>query len=95
MSSERHGPYRKTYNMMSSTALPNVTFMSAPTVSPILLATLSVAWLSIPARGMIAIAFIANTVVGLTPAALTAMPTGTKTKRTLSQLESRISFDVP
>ena len=78
--------------MMSSTALPNVTFISAPTVSPILLATLSVAWLNSPARGMMAMAFIANTIVGFTPAKLTAIPTGTKTKRRLSQLESKISF---
>jgi len=33
----------KTYKIISSTALPKVTFIRAPTVSPILLATLSVA----------------------------------------------------
>jgi hypothetical protein len=33
----------KTYNIISSTAFPNVTFISAPIVSPILFATLSVA----------------------------------------------------
>ena len=50
--------------MMSSTALPNVTFIKAPTVSPRLLATLSVAWLRRPASGMMAMAFMAN----MTPA---------------------------
>jgi len=43
--------------MMSSTAFPNVTFISAATVSPHLLATLSVAWLRSPASGTMAIAF--------------------------------------
>jgi len=52
------GSYMK---IMSSTAFPNVTFISAPAVSPVRLATLSVAWLRRPARGTMAIAFIANT----------------------------------
>ena len=47
--------------MMSSTAFPNVTFIKAPTVSPIRLAMLSVAWLRSPASGTMASAFIANT----------------------------------
>ena len=51
---------------MSSTALPNVTFIRAPTVSPILEATLSVAYDSRDARGMIAIALMAKTTLGLT-----------------------------
>ena len=58
-----------TYNIISSTALPKVMFMRAPTVSPKSLATLSVAWLSSPARGIMAIAFIAKTIVLFTPAA--------------------------
>ena len=69
--------------MISSTALPNVTFISAPTVSPILLATLSVAWLRRPAKGMIAMAFIPNMIPGLRLAALAAIPTGTKTSNRL------------
>jgi len=69
--------------MISSTALPNVTFISAPIVSPILFATLSVAWLRSPANGMIAIAFIPNMIPGLRLAALDAMPIGTKTSNRL------------
>ena len=79
--------------MISSTALPNVTLSSAPIVSPSLIATLSVANDNKEASGMMAIALIANTTVGLTgaasPLALTraprTMPTGTKTNRTLIQ----------
>ncbi len=76
--------------MINSTAFPNVTFISAPIVSPILFATLSVAWLRRPASGMIAIAFIENMMTGLTPAASTAIPTGTKTSRRLIQLENKM-----
>ena len=65
--------------MISSTALPNVTFISAPTVSPILLATLSVAWLRRPAKGMIAMAFIPKMTPGCKLAAFEAIPTGTNT----------------
>ena len=78
--------------MISSTALPKVMFIRAPIVSPISLATLWVAWLNSPASGIIAIAFIANTMLLFTPAAWTAMPTGTKTKSVLSQLDSNISL---
>ena len=74
---------QRTYNIISSTALPKVTFISAPMVSPILLATLSVAWLRRPARGMIAIAFMPKTMPGFRLAALAAIPTGTTTKRIL------------
>lgn len=81
--------------MMSSTALPKVMFIRAPIVSPSSLATLSVAWLSSPARGMMAIAFIAKTIVLFTPAACTAMPTGTNPKRRLIQLENKISLQAP
>ena len=80
--------------MISSTALPKVTFMRAPIVSPSSLATLSVAWLSNPASGTIAIAFIANTMVGFTPAAFTAIPTGTNIRRILSEVDSNISLQV-
>lgn len=69
--------------MMSSTALPKVTFISAPTVSPILLATLSVAWLSKPARGTIAMAFMPKIIPGLRLAVLATIPTGTKTNKIL------------
>lgn len=69
--------------MMSSTALPKVTFISAPIVSPILLATLSVAWLSRPAKGMIAMAFMPKMIPGLRLTALATIPTGTKTNKTL------------
>lgn len=51
-------------NTINSTALPNVTFINAPTVSPRRLATLSVAWLRRAASGTIATAFMAN----ITPA---------------------------
>ena len=47
--------------MINSTALPNVTFIKAPMVSPRRQATLSVAWLRRPASGIMAIAFIAKT----------------------------------
>lgn len=80
--------------MISSTAFPKVTFMRAPIVSPSRLATLSVAWLRRPARGMIAIAFIAKTMPADAPLKLTAMPTGTKTSRILKILEKRISLTV-
>ena len=43
---------------------------------------------------MIAMAFIANTIVGLTPAKLTAIPTGTKTKSIFMILDSNISLVV-
>lgn len=69
--------------MINSTAFPNVTFIRAPIVSPIRTATLSVAWLNRPARGMIAMAFMAKTMPADAPANLTAMPTGTKTSKTL------------
>jgi hypothetical protein len=59
---------RAIMKMMSSTALPKVTFINAPTVSPMRLATLSVAWLRSPANGMIAIAFIAKMMLAGMPA---------------------------
>ena len=83
-----------TYKMISSTALPNVTFINAPTVSPKSLAILWVAWLNKPAKGTIAIAFMANTTLGFILATCRAMPTGTNIKRTLSQLESKICLHI-
>ena len=80
--------------MISSTAFPKVTFISAPMVSPILFATLSVAWLRRPARGMIAMAFIPNTIPGERLAAFAAMPIGTKTSNTLIMLESMMDLAV-
>lgn len=80
------------HKIMSSTAFPNVTFMRDPIVSPMSLATLSVAYASSPASGIMAIAFIANTIFPFTPAKWTATPTGTKIKRTLSQVENSISL---
>lgn len=77
---------RAMMKMMSSTALPNVTLSSAPIVSPSLLATLSVACDSSPARGMMAMAFMAKTMPADVPAKLTAIPTGTNTSSTLTQL---------
>lgn len=75
------------YKMISSTALPNETFNRAPKVSPRRLATLSVAWLNSPARGMMAMAFMAKMSEGLFGAAnFTAMPMGTKNSRMLTQL---------
>lgn len=89
-----------TYNMISSTALPKVTFKRAPILSPSLLATLSVANPKSEARGMMATQLMANTTVGLmelsSPArsriAPRAIPTGTKTNRTLIQLDRMMSF---
>lgn len=80
--------------MINSTALPKLTFSKAPNVSPSLCATLSVAKASIPAKGIIAMAFIAKMIVGFTPAKLTAMPTGTKIRSTLTQELRQIFFKV-
>jgi hypothetical protein len=76
----------KIMNRINSTALPKDTFSKAPSVSPSLAATLSVAWASIPARGMIAIAFMEKMMTGFRPAGFVAIPMGTKTSRTLSQV---------
>ena len=84
--------------MISSTALPKVTFINAPMVSPILPATLSVANDRSAASGIMAIAFMAKTTVGLTigflvltlPMIPKARPTGTKTSSQLTQLEKMI-----
>lgn len=51
--------------MISSTALPKETLSKDAQVSPILLATLSVACANNPANGMMATAFMAKTIVGL------------------------------
>ena len=75
--------------MINSTALPKVTLISAPIVSPRRLATHSVAWLNNPAKGMIATAFMPKMMAGFNPTASTAIPTGTKTSRTLTQLWHR------
>ena len=80
--------------MISSTAFPNVTFIRAPIVSPSLQATASVACDSMPARGMMAMAFNANTTVGLMRVKLAAIPAGTNTKSTFIQLESNVSLKV-
>jgi len=80
------------YNMISSTALPKETLSKAPKVSPNLLATLSVAWVSRPAKGTIAMAFMAKITSGFKPATFTAMPTGTKMSNTLTQLWKIASF---
>ena len=77
---------KETYNTINSTAFPKVTLVKAPTVSPIRLATHSVAWLRMPAKGMTAIAFRANTIVGFKPAPCAAIPAGTKTSNRLTQL---------
>lgn len=55
----------QTYKIINSTAFPKVTFVNAPIVSPMRLATHSVAWLNKPAKGTIATAFIAKMMVGL------------------------------
>src|SRR5215472_11714726 len=70
------------YNMISSTALPKETLSKAPQVSPNLLATLSVAWVSRPAKGTMAMAFMAKMISGFKPAMFTAMPIGTKMSNT-------------
>ena len=77
---------RRTHKIINSTALPKETLISAPIVSPRRLATHSVAWLNNPAKGMIATAFMAKMMAGFNPTASTAIPTGTKTSRTLTQL---------
>ena len=74
------------YNMISSTAFPKLTFIRAPNVGPSRCATLSVAKVKRPARGMIATALRAKTTLGLIPAKCTAMPTGTKINKTFPQL---------
>lgn len=84
----------ETHKMINSTALPKLTFNNAPSVSPSLCATLSVAKESIPAKGIIAMAFIAKMMVGFTFAKLHAIPTGTKTRRTLTQELRHIFFKV-
>lgn len=70
--------------MMSSTALPKVMFIRAPTAGPRLAAMVSVAMLRSPASGMIAMAFMVNMtgpfMDGMFPS---TMPTGTKSRRTL------------
>jgi len=84
--------------MMSSTALPKVTFNKAPIVSPSFAATLSVAKHSRYARGMIAIAFMAKTTFGLMGLASAftlvmipkVIPMGTKIRSQLIQLEEMI-----
>jgi hypothetical protein len=79
---------RAMIKMISSTALPNVTFMSAPIASPICAATLSVAKLSRPASGTMATAFMLNATGPLRLSiCATAMPTGTKISSTLIQLD--------
>lgn len=79
-------PASRMMNRMSSTALPKETFRSAPSVSPSFVATASVAWASMPASGMMAMAFMAKIISGLRPAAWTAMPMGTKINSKLTQL---------
>ena len=60
-------PVPKTHKMISATALPDVTSISAPIVSPRFDATLSVAWLSRPASGTMATQLTAKTTATCTP----------------------------
>ena len=91
---------RAMIKMMSSTAFPKVTFNRAPMVSPISAATHSVAYPSIHAKGIMATAFSENTTVGeIGPSspvdrctAPRAIPTGTKSRNQLTQLDNMMSL---
>ena len=72
--------------MISSTALPKVTFINAPMASPKPAATVSVAFPSKPASGTMAMAFMANTTPAGACAKCTAIPAGTNTNNTFAQL---------
>ena len=69
---------------MSSTAFPNVAFMSPPSVWPSLAESSSVAKLNRAASGMMAMKLRMKTTVGFQWSAPAMMPMGTKTNRTLT-----------
>jgi hypothetical protein len=83
-----------THKMTTSIRLPKVIFMSAPTVSPISLAMVSVAYVNNPDNGMIAIALDVKTIEGFALDRYVAIPIGTKMSRRFPQLENAIARTV-
>lgn len=69
---------------MSSTAFPNVAFISPPSVWPSFADSSSVAKLSSAASGMMAMKLRMKVTVGFQFIAPATMPSGTKTSRTLT-----------
>lgn len=69
---------------ISSTAFPNVAFKSPPNVWPSLADSSSVAKLSSDASGMMATKLRTKTAVGFQPRAPAMIPSGTKTRNTLT-----------
>lgn len=69
---------------MSSTAFPNVAFISPPSVCPSFIDISSVAKERTAANGIMAKKLRAKTVTGSHPVAPATIPSGTKTRRTFT-----------
>lgn len=85
----------ETHNKINSTMFPRLMFSSAPIVSPVSLAILSVASVSKADKGTMAMALQMKVKIGLLSHIYVNTPIGTKTRRALSHVDNTISFREP